>query len=394
MSHLLAHRFEFKRLMVIIPDQLSALIHKGEVIDRYYNPGELFEEVHIVLMNDDRPDEKLVQPMVGDAQLHIHNIPLKRLSLVRNVIGRSLFLRSLVSQHLALAKTISPDVVRSHGSELVLYFSHLTSSYLKVPWVASLHNNPDFLKFISPIGRVRRYFDIALCRRYLPEASEVIAVYQAILPFLYSIGVRAPTLAYNMVAVPPSSQKTDYTLNDLPKLLTVGRMIPGKSPLPIIEALDGIPNATLTIVGDGPLREVVEQRASALGMSQRVQFIPRMGNDELCRILPTFDVFLAACEFPGIPKAIMEPFLAGLPIVINEPPSEFPSEYISGTCLITDGTAQGYRNAIMELLKDGARRQEIGRAAARWANSVWNPDLAERRVVALYRSLVSRKKTT
>ena len=49
-------------LMVILSDRLSELIDKGEVVPRYYNPGNLFRTVHIVLCNDDRPDPAQLRP--------------------------------------------------------------------------------------------------------------------------------------------------------------------------------------------------------------------------------------------------------------------------------------------------------------------------------------------
>jgi hypothetical protein len=39
------------RLMVIISDKLPDLVKKGEITPRYYNPAELFDEVHIVATN-------------------------------------------------------------------------------------------------------------------------------------------------------------------------------------------------------------------------------------------------------------------------------------------------------------------------------------------------------
>ena len=50
----LTPRSRQERLMVLIPHALSDLVAKGEVTERYYNPGDLFREVHIVLTNDDR----------------------------------------------------------------------------------------------------------------------------------------------------------------------------------------------------------------------------------------------------------------------------------------------------------------------------------------------------
>ena len=38
-----------KTLLVIIPDRLTNLINKGEVTERYYNPGNLFDEIHLMM---------------------------------------------------------------------------------------------------------------------------------------------------------------------------------------------------------------------------------------------------------------------------------------------------------------------------------------------------------
>ena len=66
------------RLLVMIPDRLSDLVNKGEITERYYNPGNLFGEVHLAMTNEDRPDLAAVQKMVGDARLHVHNLPDSR----------------------------------------------------------------------------------------------------------------------------------------------------------------------------------------------------------------------------------------------------------------------------------------------------------------------------
>jgi len=47
---------EFRKLMVLYPEALSSIIEKSEITERYFNPGNLFEEFHIVLTSDDQPD--------------------------------------------------------------------------------------------------------------------------------------------------------------------------------------------------------------------------------------------------------------------------------------------------------------------------------------------------
>ena len=63
------------RLLVIIPDRLYHIIAKGELQPAYYNPGEVFDEVHILMCNDDHPDVAALHYLVGSARLFLHNYP-------------------------------------------------------------------------------------------------------------------------------------------------------------------------------------------------------------------------------------------------------------------------------------------------------------------------------
>ena len=72
-------------LLVIVPDRISAIVEKGEYQPRYYNPGNLFDEVHILMTNDDRVDPADVQRTVGDARLYLHNLPEDREHFTRGI---------------------------------------------------------------------------------------------------------------------------------------------------------------------------------------------------------------------------------------------------------------------------------------------------------------------
>ena len=41
------------RLLVIVPDRLSSILDKGEIQPDYYNPGRVFDEVDILMTNDE-----------------------------------------------------------------------------------------------------------------------------------------------------------------------------------------------------------------------------------------------------------------------------------------------------------------------------------------------------
>src|SRR5262245_23958563 len=107
-----------ERLLVIIPDRLSDLASKGEITDRYYNPGELFPEVHIVMTNDDQPDPAAVQATVGSAKLFLHNLSAGKELLVKTLGWRPWLLKGWTEKAVALADAIKPSLIRCHGARL------------------------------------------------------------------------------------------------------------------------------------------------------------------------------------------------------------------------------------------------------------------------------------
>src|SRR6185436_8343846 len=139
----LAHSREYERLFVIIPDRLSLLVNKGEVTPRYYNPGNLFREVHIIMTSDDRPDPAGVQLMVGDARLAIHNLPAGTDTFARSFGWRPALLRSWAAPAVQLATSAPPQLIRCHGNNLNAFAAFEIKRALGVPYIVSLHGNPD-----------------------------------------------------------------------------------------------------------------------------------------------------------------------------------------------------------------------------------------------------------
>jgi len=129
--------------MVIVPDALSALARKGEFILRYYNPGELFDEVHILMTNDDEVNPADVQVTVGQARLYLYNIPVDRWLFTKTLGYRNFLLNRWAAKGVRLASKIKPDLVRCHGISFNSYIAARIKQSLGTPFVVSLHGNPD-----------------------------------------------------------------------------------------------------------------------------------------------------------------------------------------------------------------------------------------------------------
>jgi glycosyltransferase involved in cell wall biosynthesis len=81
------------------------------------------------------------------------------------------------------------------------------------------------------------------------------------------------------------------------------------------------PEATLTLIGDGPCRSFLEEYADRLGVADRVKFHPAVPREDLLAMYGDFDLFLfTSAEAGGL--SWVEALATGLPVVGFEGPTE------------------------------------------------------------------------
>ena len=61
-----------KKICVFPNDPLIAYLKKGEIKERYFNPKNWFDEVHVISLFGEDISEEKVKPLAGDADLFIH----------------------------------------------------------------------------------------------------------------------------------------------------------------------------------------------------------------------------------------------------------------------------------------------------------------------------------
>lgn len=105
-------------------------------------------------------------------------------------------------------------------------------------------------------------------------------------------------------------------------LVHAGRLDDNKSTITAIEALALTDQPHhLTVIGDGPLREGLEQRAADLGLRDRVQFDPFLPRAELWRRLPDFDAFVFTTRgLEAFGLVLIEAQAHGLPVAYSDLP--------------------------------------------------------------------------
>lgn len=152
------------------------------------------------------------------------------------------------------------------------------------------------------------------------------------------------------------------------RVLAVGRLVPKKGFDVLLTALRDVPDAHLTIAGDGPSREGLRSAAAELG--DRVTFAGQLGRDQLDAAYAAADVAVfpsvpaVSGDQDGLPVAMLEAMGSGLAVVASDLPG-LNEAVIDGVCgvLVAPGDAAALAAAIGELAAKPARRRALGEAA-------------------------------
>ncbi len=384
-----------KKLLVIIPDRLSVLIHKGEVVSRYYNPGNLFDEVHILMTNDDLPNPLLVQPMVGTAKLFLYNHREPPMYFKKTLGWQPVLMKKWAAQAVDIAKKIQPNIVRCYGLHLNTFLGVKIKLALKIPLITSLHGNPD-VDYLR--GRLAKNWKDKIVGKFqeklekfcLKFADHVIAVYSPIESYLKKHRVNAYSIIHNVVGFGVSKKK-NFSLNyEKISLLCVGRQTHlQKDPSNIIRAISLLQNVHLTLVGDGDLHDELVNLSKILGCEHRVAFIKNMNNDALLSMMKNVDIYIYHSINYEISKSCIEAALLGLPVVLNNRFGNPAQELVDGGFCLVEDSFVGYKDALEKLIDDESFRLNLAKKSNEYALENWSPEITEAKVVALYNSFLT-----
>jgi glycosyltransferase involved in cell wall biosynthesis len=154
------------------------------------------------------------------------------------------------------------------------------------------------------------------------------------------------------------------TLKEKGRVVFVGSLNLVKNVFSLIEAVKGIPRATLYFIGDGPLRRPLERKLHE-GNIKNVVLLGTLRHETIPLELNKSEVFVLPSFFEGSPRALLEAMACGLSVVGSriEGVREIIQDGFTG--LLCDTNAESIRNAIRSLLSDASLRAKMGSNARR-----------------------------
>lgn len=151
----------------------------------------------------------------------------------------------------------------------------------------------------------------------------------------------------------------------------------------------GVP-VTFVAVGQGPQEEEIRSLHRSLGLENRFRFLGF--RSDATRVLAAFDIFTLTSLFEGLPLALMEALVLGVPVVATAVGGipEGVSDGVEGL-LVPPSRPERIAEALLALIRDEALRSKMGAAAARRGQD-FDIAAAARQAEAAYHQVVSVSK--
>ncbi|MCX7824570.1 MAG: glycosyltransferase family 4 protein [Verrucomicrobiae bacterium] len=175
-----------------------------------------------------------------------------------------------------------------------------------------------------------------------------------------------------------------------PVIICVARLNALKGHRYLVEALSGLPDAELWLVGNGETRLDLERQAAQSGLACRIKFLGQ--RSDVPQLLRQADVFCLPSLTEGLPLCVIEAMAARLPVVAARVGglTELVVEGETGF-LVEPKNPEALRDRLARLLADPALRERMGAAGRRRVEEQFNLPTMLRRTREIYASVFQER---
>jgi glycosyltransferase involved in cell wall biosynthesis len=306
-------------------------------------------------------------------------------------------LRALVKA----VRSFRPDIVHTHTAKAGM-LGRLAAVIAGRPRPIIVHTYHGHV-LEGYFGPLRNAFYRGLERGLGRVSNALIGVSQATVDDLVRLRI-APRSKFRVVPIgldlepfvsPSDAERTAFRAeagaSDDDVLLTfVGRLVPIKRVDVLLRAFaharaQEVP-VRLAIVGDGELREELEQLANELGVSDHVYWAGYREN--MLPVTAAADIAVLSSDNEGTPVSLIEAGAAGRAAASTNVGGVADVVTPETGILVPAGQAEALGAAIAEIARDSARREAMGAAASDHVMARYSVARLLRDIDALYRELL------
>ena len=219
------------------------------------------------------------------------------------------------------ASTMAGILIRNRCRHIHAHFAHVptdiamyASSLAGIPYSFTAHANDLFERGWLLKEKARRSAFTVVISRFNKEFLVNSGAHENKIHVIHC-GVDSRTFPAGR------SRRRSKTL----KIGTLGRMVEKKGFDTLIDAVgilsDSGRSLSITIAGDGPLLQALNEQARMIGLDGSIIFPGPISHDSVSSWLKSLDIFILPCrkdtngDMDGIPVVLMEAMLSGIPVV-------------------------------------------------------------------------------
>jgi glycosyltransferase involved in cell wall biosynthesis len=162
----------------------------------------------------------------------------------------------------------------------------------------------------------------------------------------------------------PQGSRSDFGFaEDDVVLITIGRLIRRKNLENLLEVIARIDaqQVKLAIVGDGPLRQSLEETAREAGIGEQVRFLGYVSEEAKWQLLRIADAYVSTALHEGFGIVFLEAMEAGLPIVTYDEGGQ--ADFLADgetAFLVPLGHTETFVESLLRLFRDPLLRRRMG----------------------------------
>lgn len=153
---------------------------------------------------------------------------------------------------------------------------------------------------------------------------------------------------------------------------TVGRLSNQKNQQVVINAIKSVPDVHFVIVGDGELKEELDELIKQNKLTDRVHLLGEIDYTSIPIFLKALDIYVMPSLFEGLSNALVEAMSAGLPVITSDVDAQkdvvISEDQVSNGILLPPLDTTAWANAISSLLADKDSLHKLSELSLKRAN--------------------------